>query len=296
MAALAEQRGWQATPEATVFPSKLARRHGFNPRVDLLAVHPDGTRLAIELEVSRADPVANLIKFLVAWREDALEERDVLVSMCSPHIDHGRRCLTAAFVRHLRSAGMPAFITPLLPFVTPAEIKLINASSQVEIRGRVLRVEDELDRAISIVQPIAVLPHRIHFAGDITDVIANLWTWNDEVPGKGAEAWGSRQIQYFVHDPQTGLFAPSKFCAFTPAGPWGGAAATMNMSAYVQLGEQDPRFDGHVARRHLVQRLAFTLVEPESPGDDFLRWHARVQDHVRVRRPVKFLLPPAWHQ
>ena len=66
------------------------------------------------------------------------------------------------------------------------------------------------------------------------------------------------------------LFAPSKFCAFIPAGmpertpaqarvvrePPGG----MNAALYFSLGEKDPRFDGHVARRHLERRLRYRAV------------------------------------
>jgi len=73
----------------------------------------------------------------------------------------------------------------------------------------------------------------------------------------------------------------------------------MTMAIYAQLGERDPRFDGHVARRHLVRRLAFeenTLAERLEVAMDFRAWHQRVGRHIQLREPVRVLTAPAWYR
>jgi hypothetical protein len=112
--------------------------------------------------------------------------------------------------------------------------------------------------------------------------------------------WRRRQVQFFVVDPATGLFAPTKFCAFLPALRLGGPTTppTMTFRIYSSLGEQDSRFDGNVARRHLERRLAFNIV----PLDDshfrgaFEAWHQQTNDQITLRKPVTLLLPPDWYR
>ena len=53
-----ERRGWVALAEPQLFEPAMAHRLGFNSHPDLLLTAHDGARLAIEFEVSRADPVA----------------------------------------------------------------------------------------------------------------------------------------------------------------------------------------------------------------------------------------------
>jgi hypothetical protein len=154
-------------------------------------------------------------------------------------------------------------------------------------------------RVVSVVEPAGERLHRIHFAGDVADVIENLWIWNEQVDGVRT-AWTRRPIQFFVFDQRGGLFAPSKFCAFVPARIAGGTRPppTMTLEVYATLGEKDPRFDGHVARRHLIKRLAFRDMGADDPEivDAFKAWLRRYASRVSLRPPVRVLLPPPWYR
>ena len=107
-------------------------------------------------------------------------------------------------------------------------------------------------------------------------------------------------MQFFVADPASKLFAPSKFCAFVPAMLPGHPPppATMTFEVYEALGERDPRFDGSVARKHLARRLAFRVVPLVGSGLEqaFGAWHEGLADHVALRNPVTLLLPPTWYR
>ena len=291
---------WTIGREQRLLEGQLARRLDFDPRVDVLLESTDGRRVAVEFEVSRADPVANQVKFLLARAENALRPDDVIISMMSSHVAPGRRAIAAAFTRHLRTQGVCAFQASLLPFASPSEVQALNQSPLGSLRDRALSVGDEIARVFEIVEARGVAgSHRIHFVGDVTDVIANLWTFNDRLPFDGSVCWRKRRMQFFVADPASGLFAPSKFCAFVPA-PRGGSEPTpptMTFAVYDSLGEEDPRFDGNRARRHLARRLAFDEVPlDESPlRDSFASWHAARAEHVQLRQPVTLLVPPRWH-
>lgn len=291
---------WTFEREGRLFDDRVAERLGFDPRVDVLLVHEDGRRIAVELEVSRADPVANQVKFLLAHEHRAVRDGDVFVSMVSSHVAPGRRAIAAAFTRHMRTQSLAAFQASLLPFVSPLEVKALNACSAAEIQERALPIEDELARVFDIVEPRGRAgQHRIHFAPDVTDVVANIWRFNDDLEG-GEIRWARRHVQYFVVDPITGQFAPAKFCAFVPASADGRAPSppTMTLEVYASLDERDPRFDGHVAHRHLTRRLAFERASlVESPfRDDFERWHVGHRaDAIARREPLVILTPPPWY-
>ncbi len=111
--------------------------------------------------------------------------------------------------------------------------------------------------------------------------------------------WGRRSVQFFAVDPISGLFAPSKFCAFVPTMLPGGPPppGTMTHPIYASLGEGDPRFDGRVAREHLERRLAFRLRSLDGSGCEskFSAWHTPLRDHIGLREPIQLLLPPAWY-
>ena len=71
----------------------------------------------------------------------------------------------------------------------------------------------------------------------------------------------------------------------------------MTMPVYLALGEHDPRFDGHRARKHLVEKLAFQSVPSTDARirEHFDGWLARHAEAIGVRRPARILLPPAWY-
>jgi hypothetical protein len=107
-------------------------------------------------------------------------------------------------------------------------------------------------------------------AANLFEVMVNVNVWNDAIATPaGRAAWGRRTVTYFVHAPRSGLFAPSKYCAFVPVQE---AAATsrpviaMDMETYASLDESESRFDGNVARRHLCGRLAMQEVGLEASG------------------------------
>jgi hypothetical protein len=293
---------WTSRIESELLPREISERLGISPRADLMLSAADASRVFVELEISRADPVANQAKFLVAMQAGAIGPEDVLLCMLSPHIRPGKRSLSAAFGRHLRSTGVRAFTVSLLPGFTADEVYRLNHTSiDVLTRAR-LPVAEELGRLVSVVEPRGERDHRIHFAGDVTDVVANLWAWNDAMSGEGADTWAGRAAQFFVHDPLSKTFAPAKFCAFLPASRAGGPPTplTMTMPIYASLGERDPRFDGHRARQHLTNRLAFRCVAVEGDEDKdraeaFSRWAGALGTKIKLRTPTFVLAPPSWY-
>jgi hypothetical protein len=57
---------------------------------------------------------------------------------------------------------------------------------------------------------------RIHHATNTLEVMLNLAQWNrDTQEPANLEMWGTRRVRYFVYNAQTGMFAPSRFCAYT---------------------------------------------------------------------------------
>ncbi len=292
-------RGWVGTPEGPLFGDEQKRRHGFGGRIDLTLRHDvRGLSVAVELEVSRADPVTNQVKYWTARDVGARPPDEVLVSMFSPHVVRHRRNLSALFTRRLRRQGVPMFQVSLLPYLSPAEIKDLNHRSAASLDRVALPIAAELERILQVVHPRGDVSHRIHFAGDASDVVANLWEWNEGMSARPDPSWRHRRCQFFVHDPESGLFAPSKFCAFIPAPRKPGEAvpATMTLPLYAELGEQDPRFDGHRARKHLVKRLAFTEVPLERVVEErFDRWIQYFGDAISLRGKPRVLVPPPWY-
>jgi hypothetical protein len=172
-----------------------------------------------------------------------------------------------------------------------------------------LPIEDEIERAIAVSQPVAAAGNqRIHFAGDLTEVLLNLLRWNEDLTTPaGKVLWTKRTVTYFVFDPRSGLFAPSKLCAFvvlpsdgSVASPMQPTRSVMCVERYVTFSEVDACFDGNKARRHLVQRLGMlqrTSEESPEVAAHFATWLREHSDCVIVNTkqggPV-FLVPPAW--
>jgi hypothetical protein len=142
--------------------------------------------------------------------------------------------------------------------------------------------------------------HRIHFASNLLEVMLNVRTWNEQiVQAEYRRLWGKRTISYFVFDPISGLFAPSKFCAYVLIGIHSTSASSgMNIPFYTSLDENEKLFDGHRAHNHLAHHLSMRLV-PDSEAKDFLplfeSWLNTNRDNLAVhtRGPI-FILPPLW--
>ena len=150
--------------------------------------------------------------------------------------------------------------------------------------------------------------HRIHYAGDLLEVMLNVRQWNQEMATtEGAKLWGRRTITYFVYDPYSGDFAPSKFCAYVPVADIAGwrdssdpstIRPAMTLNFYVKLDITERTFDGARAREHLTERLAMApkqLHESLGLARRFAEWHKRYDHAISLHPsgPVA-LTPPSW--
>jgi len=308
--------GWRCHREVHLLPRELEQQMGYESRADVLLEHTEGKRrLWIEFEVSRADPVANHAKFATSHLFKPQEEGDVFVAMVSSHVARGRRNLAANTILLMRHLGMNAFQTVLLPHLSGEKIKHLNHLDPNALEDQHIPVTAEIERVLAVSEPIGqAAGHRIYFTGDWLDVWTNVFRWNNSMLADEMQVlWGKRTIKYFVFDPGTTLFAPSKFCAFLQvpasgvkadrvgeeAGRWSTSSSLamgMTVPFYVLLDESESRFDGAIARSHLTTRLAMRPSTPdEEPqvGQRFSEWISRWSNCVRVHPegPV-FLLPP----
>lgn len=300
--------GWGARREMRVLSNEFEHLLGYSPRADVCLEMEDASRrIWIEFEISRADPVANHAKFATAHLFKPFGTTDTFVSMVSSHVARGRRNLASNTVHLLRHVGISAFQTVLLPNLAPEEIKRLNHSSLDSLRASNLDVPRELNRVFQIVEPVIEDDgHRIHFASELFDVIRNLHSWNSEVSQpEGAELWKRRTVTYFVFDPVSKLFAPSKYCAYSipvRSSPVCtiSTSGLMNMQTYCTLDETDRRFDGNRARTHLTTNLGMNLTDTDkSPeiGLSFNAWLSERATSVTVHPSgAKFLVPPTWYR
>ncbi len=300
--------GWNCRFEERVLSSDFESILGYSPRADVCLENADSSRrLWIEFEISRADPVANHAKFATAHLFKPFETSDTFVSMVSSHVARGRRNLASNTVHLLRHVGISAFQTVLLPYIEPEEIKRLNHSSLDSLRSSKLDVPRELNRVFQIVEPVIEDDgQRIHFTSELFDVIRNLHRWNSEITATdGAELWKRRTVTYFVFDPVSKLFAPSKYCAYSipvRSSPISTTSASglMNMQTYCTLDETDRRFDGNRARTHLMTNLGMNLTAADnSPQIDlaFKAWMSERASSVTVHPSgAKFLVPPTWYR
>jgi hypothetical protein len=122
------------------------------------------------------------------------------------------------------------------------------------------------------------------------------------VPEKAA-LWKRRTVTYFVFDPRSGTFAPSKFCAFTAIPDLKMETANiaktgMTMELYAALDESEVLFDGHRAQVHLTRGLGMTphpATELPQVAALFERWLEGHSDSIKIHpRGAVFLLPPPW--
>ena len=297
--------GWTARSEAQLLTGEWPQVLGYAPQADVLLTHEDGRRLWIEFEISRADPVANHAKFATAHLFQPQSESDAFLAMVSPHVTRGRRNLAAHTIWLMRYAGMRAYQTPLLPHVTPQEIKRLNHLDLAALTGARLNIKAEIQRALAISETLARLEDTtIHFVSNHTELILNLHQWNEELETEaGRSLWGRRTVTYFVYDPVSQRFAPSKFCAYVSVPvtkqftlPISGA--TMTLARYAQIDHGEPIFDGQRAHRHLTRNLALLLAPISAQPTllaQFQQWQRQHQAAVTVHPSgPKFLVPPAW--
>jgi hypothetical protein len=301
--------GWICSDESRVLSPELETLLGYEPRADILLSREDGSRrLWIEFEVSRADPVANHAKFATAHLFQPQLESDVFISMVSTHVVRGRRNLASNTILLMRLIGMNAFQTVLFPQFNESKIKTLNHLSPGELSSKDLDVKREIERVFCITETVTTTSnHRIHFVGDMPDVELNLCRWNDEViTSKGSELWGKRTVTYFVFDPRSLKFAPSKFCAYIPIPssdvlqtfPLKITRLSMTIEVYTTLDGTDTRFDGRRARLHLTKGLAMEQLQRDDAPlvkNAFNTWMEQHESRINVhpKGPV-FLLPPDW--
>ena len=298
--------GWQCAREVAVLPKEQELILGFAPRADVLLENAGlNRRVWIEFEVSRADPVANHMKFAVGHLFSPQIPGDAFVSMVSDHVALGRKNLGASAVVLMRTLGMQAFQIPLFPTMTGAMVKELNHLTLPQILCRNLDIGTEIERALTIVEPVfSDRSHRVFFVSNSFEVSLNVLRWNqDAETADGARLWGRRTVTYFVYDPRCELFAPSKFCAFLPiseeqkAAPSGspGAGIGMNMAYYCSIDQNERRFDGGAARRHFLDRLGYQLVRPDlssEPTSRFGCWLAAQEQRIRVHPSGAQILIP----
>jgi len=251
--------GWTARREVPLLESGATRILGYRPAVDLLLESQQtDERLWLELEISRADPVANHAKFASAHLMQPLSERDTFVSLVSNHIARGRANLAAHAIYLLRIAGLKAFQIPLLPELNAKTVMALNQG-----KASLEHLPDlDILEIVDLTRPIApVDAGRIYYATNALEVLLNLQQWNRDMGHMHCRhAWGRRRMRYLVAHPASGLFAPSKFCAYTRmpslADRPGFQTPAMTVPAYTRIEPQTGIFDGQKARLRL-ERLGF---------------------------------------
>ena len=183
-------------------------------------------RLWIEFEVSRALTQSQITRSLQLPTSSSLNRQPTISWRWSVLMSaRGRRNLACTTIALMRQIGMRAFQTVLLPGTDPAEVKRLNHLNQADLDQAVLPVEIEIERAITVTESLISMSNvDVHFVGDLLVVFLNLHRWNaDLVTPEGKQTWGSRTVTYFVYEVESGLFAPSKFCAsphFSAGSDW----------------------------------------------------------------------------
>ncbi len=169
-----------------------------------------------------------------------------------------------------------------------------------------LDIAREIERAIVITEPVLTDGiHRLFFVSNAFEVSLNVVNWNRDARDPGCAArWGRRTVTYFVFDPRSGLFAPSKFSVYLPVPGIHASSDThqpdrtlgMTLDYYCSIAQQEPRFDGAAARRHLLYHLGYQLIEPGASPELHTRlqaWLITNTELIRVHpRHAHILIPP----
>lgn len=303
--------GWACRREVSLLTRDLQNVLGYAPRADIVLERHDGSnRVWVEFEVSRADPVANHAKFATAHLFRPQADTECFVSMVSPHVTRGRRNLASNMILLLRSIGMRGFQTVLLPHLAADAVQRLNQLPVAQLAASDIDVPGEIERALAISSPLLAAGGRaIHLAGEPVQAMLNLRSWNLQIVDPALrELWGRRTITYFVFDPASRQFAPSKFCAYAPvpmASPSPSTGATvysrsmMTIDLYASIEDSLSVFDGYQARTHLTSRLGMLECAPDnSPevAETFRAWLVRNSGSVAVHPyGPRFILPPRWY-
>lgn len=290
--------GWQCQHEVRLLSPMMAKVLGYAPRVDVLLAREDGSqRLWIEFEVSRADPVANHAKFATAHLFEAQAKEDIFISMISPHVIRGRHNLAANTILLMRQIGMQAFQTTLFPYMSPADVKTFNHLDHDTLLKTGPDVKAEVERVLTISKAVfTIKDYAMHFVGNLMEVMLNLHRWHEDLATpEGQVQWGRRLITYFVYDPRSKRFAPSKFCAYSklPTSPenknkenLSKEPAEMTIDFYTSIDRTHPLFDGGRAWKHLVKHLGMVRQEASEVSKEILAefeaWLEQYEDYVMV--------------
>jgi hypothetical protein len=303
--------GWIAHREVRLLSPELEQWFGYQARADILLERPEQQRrLWIEFEVSRADPVANHAKFATTHLFLPQAPGDVFIAMVSSHVTRGRANLAANTIGLMRRVGMEAFQTTLLPSCSGEAIKRLNHLTLNQLAHDPIDVQPEFERALQISEPLYEADHyHLYFVGNLLELMLNLREWNAQIiTEEGSRLWGRRTITYFVHDPDSRAFAPSKFCAYLAVPKLVDIAASLQspqptatglqIAEYLKL-HTDSRFDGARARVHLEKHLAMQIADSAKRltlmpvFEDWLRDHA---DFINLHpNGPQFLIPPLWY-
>ena len=149
--------------EASVFPPSLCEEIGYSPAADLLVEYPwdcGDVHIWLELEVSRADPVANPAKFLVAFSERSPLPGEVFVFAISQAIQKGRAALCRRFVEMMHARGFPVRTEEYLPSATEHLITRLNVRAREEFEQVLAREPEVVRRALR--QDLQGLARRVH--------------------------------------------------------------------------------------------------------------------------------------
>jgi len=149
--------------EAAVFSKNLRGEIGYSPAADLLVEYAwegEEAHAWIELEVARADPVANPAKFLVSLSERSPRRGEVFVFALSQAIPRGRAALCRRFVEMMRARGFPVWVEPLLPSANEHIIQRLNVRDSEVFEEALAREPEGLQRALS--GDLRALAQRIH--------------------------------------------------------------------------------------------------------------------------------------
>ena len=286
--------------ESKLLSNELEKTLGFSPKVDLLLENNDQTiRYWIEFEISRADPVANHTKFVTSFFFQPMAADNIFVSMASRHVSRGRASLGASTIILMLYLGICAFQTTLMPKYGADEIKHLNHLTLDELRSKDIDLQSEIDRIGTITKSLGKINgKKIHFAANSFEVYINLLNWNHDIQyEQNQDIWRRRTIKYFVYNPWTRQFAPSKFCAYTmipdPINNLSCNSLTYNdnssmtIPVYVQIDQNENIFDGHKARLHLENNLGFSLIRGQDNSSimqDFEYWQNSNEKFLNIAR------------